>query len=77
MSSERIILPEHTYVPGDDVSGGVEEDGATACVICLETLVAGDVLKTLPCEHGCFHSRCIDAWLQRGAGACPVCRHKL
>ena len=68
-------LPERYYEIGDRVDGGVEEGGEVCCVICLDALKPGDILKELPCQHACFHSRCISAWLSRGAGACPVCRN--
>ena len=70
-------LPEHAYVQGVEVVGGVEEDGETTCCICLDVLRDGDMLKTLPCSHCCFHSQCIDHWLGRGAGVCPVCRSEV
>ena len=68
-------LPERYYDHGDSVDGGVEEGGEVCCVICLDALKPGDILKELPCNHACFHSRCISAWLSRGAGACPICRN--
>lgn len=71
-------LPERFYERGDRIDGGVEEeDGEVSCVICLDALKPGDILKELPCRHACFHSRCISAWLSRGAGACPVCRREV
>ena len=67
-------LPTHVYKPGDSVLGGMEEDGEITCCICLEGLVEGDVLKTLPCRHSSFHSSCLDQWLRLGSAACPICR---
>ena len=58
-----------------------EEHGE--CAVCLEAVVQGDAVKTLPCGHE-FHARCIDRWLlQERAGGrsgdralptCPLCK---
>lgn len=42
------------------------------CSICLETPVAGDFVRYLPCMH-VFHQPCIDQWL-RCQAVCPVCK---
>ncbi|KAK8455561.1 hypothetical protein SEVIR_4G139600v4 [Setaria viridis] len=47
--------------------------GAVECVVCLQELEDGDVVRVLPpCRHF-FHGRCIDAWLCAHS-SCPVCR---
>jgi E3 ubiquitin-protein ligase SDIR1 len=45
------------------------------CSVCLEQVVDGEMVRTLPCLHQ-FHSACIDQWL-RQQGTCPVCKFKL
>ncbi|KQK18121.1 E3 ubiquitin-protein ligase ATL15 [Brachypodium distachyon] len=46
---------------------------AVECVVCLQELVDGDVVRVLPaCKHF-FHGGCIDVWL-RTRSSCPVCR---
>ncbi|XP_061437420.1 uncharacterized protein LOC133362484 isoform X3 [Lethenteron reissneri] len=45
----------------------------THCIICLEVLVEGTEMCTLPCTHAHFHAACIHTWLQE-SGTCPVCR---
>ncbi|CAN6163836.1 unnamed protein product [Urochloa humidicola] len=46
---------------------------AVECVVCLQELEDGDVVRVLPpCRHF-FHGRCIDAWLCAHS-SCPVCR---
>ncbi|KAG0613353.1 hypothetical protein M758_6G096800 [Ceratodon purpureus] len=57
-------LPVTTLAPTDVT----DED----CSICLDTPVAGDVVRRLPCMH-VFHQPCIDQWLQCQA-VCPVCK---
>uniref|UniRef100_A0A6T6C4K2 RING-type E3 ubiquitin transferase n=1 Tax=Compsopogon caeruleus TaxID=31354 RepID=A0A6T6C4K2_9RHOD len=45
------------------------------CPICMESYVASEELRLLPCLHG-FHVNCVDSWL-RLKGTCPVCRWKI
>ncbi|TVU08710.1 hypothetical protein EJB05_42122, partial [Eragrostis curvula] len=50
--------------------------GAVECVVCLQELEDGDVVRVLPpCRHF-FHGGCIDAWLCAHS-SCPVCRADL
>lgn len=50
--------------------GKTSED--SECTICLETLIEGEEIRVLDCNHT-FHKICIDKWLilQR---YCPYCR---
>lgn len=41
---------------------------AETCVICLDTLEAGAVVRVLACNHA-FHHACIDKWLVKN----PIC----
>lgn len=45
------------------------------CVICLEGLVEGDKLLTLPCGHS-NHKTCLLPWF-REHDTCPECRYRL
>ncbi len=51
---------------------------SSSCIICLDELDCGDVVKLLPCKHF-FHNQCIESWLLGGQSAknrrCPVCRY--
>jgi len=40
------------------------------CCICLEGMVVGEVVCTLPCKHS-FHKPCLEAWL-RQSKRCPL-----
>ncbi|KAL9547143.1 hypothetical protein PS6_007283 [Mucor atramentarius] len=44
------------------------------CVICLEPFEHGDVLRRLPCNHE-YHRDCVDVWLTKKCGSCPLCLH--
>uniref|UniRef100_K3ZLB8 RING-type domain-containing protein n=1 Tax=Setaria italica TaxID=4555 RepID=K3ZLB8_SETIT len=49
-----------------------EEDGESACAVCLEGYAAGDALRTMPCAHD-FHEGCIVEWLS----VSRLCRFRL
>lgn len=49
------------------------EDELT-CSVCLDQVIDGDVVRSLPCMHQ-FHANCIDPWL-RQQGTCPVCKFR-
>jgi len=42
------------------------------CVICVEDLVEGESVRTLPCGH-IYHQDCIDLWLRRSR-LCCLCK---
>ena len=63
-SSTRIQPPEEDHQPSE-------------CAVCLDPLVSGSNLCTLPCTHT-FHASCVE-WL-RSFGiqqVCPMCRVEL
>ncbi|MCD7455893.1 E3 ubiquitin-protein ligase sdir1 [Datura stramonium] len=49
-------------------------DGGLTCTVCLEQVIVGELVRTLPCLHQ-FHANCIDPWL-RQQGTCPVCKFR-
>ncbi|XP_062199558.1 RING-H2 finger protein ATL66-like [Phragmites australis] len=54
--------------------GGVEEEEAGECAVCLAEYAGGEEVRVLPaCRHG-FHRECVDRWLLTRAPTCPVCR---
>lgn len=45
---------------------------ATQCSICLDNMVAGAEVRTLPCMHT-FHRKCIERWIMTpGPPRCPI-----
>lgn len=52
------------------------EDGQVmTCIICVDDIGAGDMVRILPCGHR-YHQACIDTWLKRSL-TCPLrCRIK-
>ena len=43
------------------------------CMICLGEFVENEKVRTLKCFH-LFHRKCIDKWLTKMSGSCPVCK---
>ncbi|CAK9135637.1 unnamed protein product [Ilex paraguariensis] len=59
----------------ETANGGTKasEDELT-CSVCLEQVIVGELIRSLPCLHQ-FHANCIDPWLQQ-QGTCPVCKFR-
>ncbi|KAK0615273.1 hypothetical protein B0T17DRAFT_511048 [Bombardia bombarda] len=51
-------------------------DSSSCCPVCTDEFDDADDVRVLPCSHT-FHQKCIDPWLLRLAGTCPVCRADL
>eukprot|EP00250_Pteridium_aquilinum_P011055 c19809_g1_i1 orf=124-978(+) len=60
-------------VSPDTVMKGRDED--LTCSVCLEQVMDGELVRSLPCLHQ-FHPSCIDQWLRQQA-TCPVCKFRL
>jgi hypothetical protein len=48
------------------------EGGSAECTICIDDLVLGETVMTLPCKHW-FHETCATMWLKEH-NTCPICR---
>ena len=48
-----------------------EDEEEPTCSICLCELLAGEVVRTLPCKHS-FHAQCIETWLTENSHCCPA-----
>lgn len=57
-------------------SKGRTSGRAVECVVCLQEMEDGDVVRVLPACRHFFHGGCIDTWL-RAHSTCPVCRAHL
>ena len=68
---EAIEGTEGEGTEGEGTEGeGTEGEGFT-CSVCLCDLIAGEMVRTLPCKHR-FHMSCIDAWLTENSHVCPA-----
>jgi hypothetical protein len=74
--------PSHSHaqaaVPASFVSASsslTATDEHLKCSICLEQIVYGDVLRSLPCLHR-YHVDCVDRWLRTKA-ICPICKYSV
>ncbi|EDW24827.1 GL24353 [Drosophila persimilis] len=45
------------------------------CSVCMESLQAGEILKSMPCKHE-FHDQCLIRWLKESY-SCLLCRFQL
>ncbi|KAG8382841.1 hypothetical protein BUALT_Bualt05G0120300 [Buddleja alternifolia] len=52
---------------------GVEGPDTADCVVCLNRLGEGDLVRKLECRH-VFHKDCFDGWLDHLNFNCPLCR---
>ena len=77
---ERALAGEEQQQPLNNVAV-IPEYKAEAtlddeCTICMDKIKKNQKFRALPCskvKQHCFHTRCIDQWLQRN-NSCPVCR---
>ena len=46
------------------------------CSICLQELNDKDKFNGFKCNHNNFHKDCINDWIEKGNGNCPICRNK-
>lgn len=53
-----------------------QELNQDTCAICLEQFTSNSQVKKLPCRH-IFHPECVDQWLIRSVGECPVCKRNV
>lgn len=42
-------------------------------MVCLNDFAELEEVRTLRCFHD-FHGECIDKWLTKESGSCPVCK---
>lgn len=47
------------------------KDTSLTCSVCTEDFAENDNVRILPCRH-IYHRRCIDPWLVRFGGNCPL-----
>lgn len=60
---------------GSASPGGVGEEEAPCCAICLSEYAEGDeMVRVLPACGHFFHADCRIDWWLRQRGTCPVCR---
>ncbi|XP_021894664.1 NEP1-interacting protein 2-like [Carica papaya] len=45
----------------------------TACAICLDEFMDGNLCRVIPVCNHIFHSTCVDQWL-KNCPSCPLCR---
>jgi hypothetical protein len=71
--------PQLTMEPMRGFFAGVCEGKLEDCVICCETIQAGQRIFVLNCSDTAmhsFHEGCIGVWLEK-KDSCPVCRAKV
>eukprot|EP00250_Pteridium_aquilinum_P011407 c20044_g1_i1 orf=142-963(+) len=66
-------LPRHTVTKDNELDSSGD---SKSCIICLQELLQGETVRSLPLCHHVFHMSCVDKWLVRH-GSCPVCRQRI
>ena len=86
LSNGKLLYFKETLLDLEDHEAGAEKEEIDAlpevtlnepiqeyeCPICMEDMVAGAVVRTLPCFHR-LHKDCIDKWLEVKK-TCPICK---
>ncbi|KAK3381773.1 hypothetical protein B0H63DRAFT_476591 [Podospora didyma] len=65
------VVPTKTEATQSSTVDGTSDQ--PCCTVCTDDFEADDDVRMLPCHHT-FHQACIDPWLLKKAGTCPVCR---
>ena len=52
-----------------------KETTQLSCRICMCEFEDGEIMRTTRCFH-MFHKDCIDKWLTKQRGTCPICKVK-
>ncbi|KAI1371805.1 hypothetical protein F4677DRAFT_281622 [Hypoxylon crocopeplum] len=73
-SPTTIAIPEPDH-SRKSCSSRPREDGLE-CSICLEGYKHDDLVRETPCRH-LFHKHCLEWWLVKHQGRCPLCQKEL
>ncbi|CAK7325719.1 unnamed protein product [Dovyalis caffra] len=73
-ASSSVSVEQKKQDTGNAIGSMHSSDDGLTCSVCLEQVIMGEVIRTLPCLHQ-FHANCIDPWL-RQQGTCPVCKYR-
>jgi Ring finger domain len=69
------IVKAHSLVPdtapNNKLLAETTKQELNSCSICTEDFETGENVRMLPCKH-IYHRRCIDPWLLRFSGTCPL-----
>ncbi|KAH8427118.1 uncharacterized protein LDX57_004835 [Aspergillus melleus] len=73
--SQQETQNKQTSDEGDNAHEGPssEGDSHSVCAICVDQFDANDEVRPLTCGH-IFHPACIDMWLTKRQGCCPLCK---
>ncbi|RLN13120.1 zinc finger, C3HC4 type family protein [Panicum miliaceum] len=78
-------LPAFPYGGPPSVAAADDEEASASprrrrsgvlCAVCLEDVLAGEMVRQLPACRHLFHVGCVDVWL-RAHRTCPLCRCEL
>ncbi|KXS22057.1 hypothetical protein M427DRAFT_26719 [Gonapodya prolifera JEL478] len=72
-SAEEENIDSNNLLASTAAGEAQEREKGEGCPICLEPYQANSVVRLLPCSHS-FHSKCVDDWLAKRRGVCPLCR---
>mmetsp|Transcript_12759 Transcript_12759/g.21539 ORF Transcript_12759/g.21539 Transcript_12759/m.21539 type:complete len:111 (+) Transcript_12759:742-1074(+) len=72
-TSQKILSQLSRVQFSEDLFGAIGDQNE--CIICMSPYGPQDMVSNLDCnKNHFFHTSCIEEWIKKGGGNCPICR---